>query len=130
MANTTYEDVLSSFESLPQTKVVLADGLLKRWFLDCISLYELETESLGFNEDSNEFDSKLPNYKIKTISLMMYCEFLTRELNRIVKLNGFYGKDIQMTGADGSKRVALADLQLELERVERLLHKQKQHSFG
>jgi hypothetical protein len=129
MANTTYADIVRSFESLPQSKVVLADALIKEWFNSSLGIYELEIEELDFNEELNEFQSKLPKYKIKTIALLIYVEYLTRELNRLSKINGIIGKDIQMTGADSSKRVTLADLQLELERTEKLLHKQKQHCF-
>lgn len=129
MANTTYNDIIRSFESLPQTKAVLADGLIQEWFDTSIGLYELEIDDLGYDDETQEFSSKLPKYKIKTIALLMYCEFLTRELNRLTKINGIIGKDIQMTGNDSAKRVTLSDLQLELERAEKMLHKQKQHCF-
>lgn len=129
MANTTYNDVLSSFESMPMSKYVLADGLIKQWFLDAIGDYELELDDLNFDESSNEFPIELKRYQIKTLALLMYCGYLTRELSRAEKLNGIVGKDIQMTGMDASKRVTMADLELELERAEKMLHKQKQHCF-
>jgi hypothetical protein len=129
MANTTYADIIKSFESLPQSKVVLADGLVEEWFNSSLGVFELEIEDLSFNEELNEFPSKLPKYKIKTLGMLMYIEYLTRELDRLKKINGIVGKDIQMTGSDSAKRVALSDLQLELERAEKMLHKQKQHCF-
>lgn len=130
MANTTYAEIVSSFESLPQTKVVLADGLIKQWFLDSLSEFELNTEDLGFDETTNEFSSKLPQYKIKTIALLIYVNYLTRELSRAEKINGIVGKDIQMTGMDATKRVTLQDLQFQLERAEKMLYKQMQHCFA
>jgi hypothetical protein len=129
MANTTYADIIKSFESLPQSKVVLADGLVEEWFNSSLGVFELEIEDLSFIEELNEFPSKLPKYKIKTLGMLMYIEYLTRELDRLKKINGIVGKDIQMTGSDSAKRVALSDLQLELERAEKMLHKQKQHCF-
>ena len=60
----------------------------------------------------------------------MYIEYLTRELDRIQKLNGFHGKDIQLTGSDESKRTTKANLELELERSNQLLHKQKVHGYN
>lgn len=130
MANTTYNEVLDSFESLPQSKYLLPDGLLKQWFLDALSEYELEIDVLNYDSVSQEFDSKLSQYKIKTIALIMYTYYLTRELSRAEKLSGISGKDISITGGDESKRTIFNDLKLEKERVEELLNKQKQHCFS
>jgi len=60
----------------------------------------------------------------------MYTEYLTRELSRIEKLQGFHGKDIQLTGSDESKRTTKADLELELQRCNEYLHKQKRHGYN
>lgn len=128
--NTTLDDVLNSFHSLPMSKYVLNKDLQKQWFIDSLGEYELEVEELSYNDIEEVFPCKLPQYKIKTIALIMYTNYLTRELSRAEKLNGISGKDIQMTGADGSKRVTLADLELEQARAEKMLHKQKQHSFN
>ena len=92
--------------------------------------YELEIQELGFDEETKEFTAKISRESVFTLGMLMYIEFLTRELSRIEKLNGFHGKDIQMTGSDGSKRVTLSDLELEISRVNELLHKQKLHSYS
>lgn len=130
VTNTTLEDVLHSFHSLPMSKYVLNRDLQKQWFIDSLGEFELEVEELSYDDVLETFPCKLPQYKIKTIALIMYTNYLTRELSRAEKLNGISGKDIQLTGADGSKRVTLADLELEQTRAEKMLHKQKQHSFN
>jgi hypothetical protein len=130
MANTTYTDVRASFESLPQSKYVLADGLVYQWFLDALSEYELEIDTLNYDEVSKEFDSKLNQYKIKTVALIMYTYYITRELSRAEKLSGINSKDVSITGGDESKRTTYNDLKLEQERVDELLHKQKQHCYS
>ena len=44
-------------------------------------------------------------------------------------LNGIYGKDIQITGGDATKRVTKQEFEHEISRVNQMLHKQKQHCF-
>lgn len=130
IVNTTEEDVINSFHSHPMSKNPLPVGLEHQFFLNALAQYELEISELGFDEVTEAFTSKIDRGVVLTLGMLMYVEFLTRELSRIEKLNGFHGKDIQMTGSDGSKRVTLADLQLEISRVNELLHKQKNHSFN
>lgn len=128
--NTTEDDVIESFHSHPMAKKELPLGLEHQFFLNALAEYELEIEELSFDEDICEFGNKLNRSTVLTLGMMMYVNYLTRELSRIEKLNGFYGKDIHMTGNDTSKRVTLSDLQLEINRVQELLHKQKQHSYS
>ena len=130
MANTNYKDILSSFESLPQSKYVLPDALIKQWFLDALGEYELEISDLSFDDISMEFNSVLPRVQIKTIALIMYTYYLTRELSRAEKLSGINSKDLSITGGDASKRTIYDDLKFEMERVDRLLHKQKSHCYS
>lgn len=127
---TTEIDVIQSFHSHPMSKNPLPSGLEHQFFLNALAHYELEIEELGYNDIMGDFTTKLNRGVILTLGMLMYVEFLTRELSRIEKLNGFHGKDIQLTGSDGAKRVTLADLQLEIERVQELLHKQKNHSYN
>lgn len=127
---TTEDDVIQSFHSHPMSKTELPAGLEHQFFLNALAQYELEIAPLGYNDKTKEFDNAISRSAIFTLGMIMYVEFLTRELSRIEKLNGFHGKDIQMTGSDGSKRVTYDDLQLEINRVQELLHKQKQHSYN
>ena len=127
---TTEIDVINCFHSFPMSKQVLPSGLEHQFFLNALAEYELEICELGYDDETNEFKDTISKNAILTLGMIMYTNFLTRELSRIEKLNGFHGKDIQMTGSDGSKRVTLSDLELELERVDSLLHKQKTHAFN
>ncbi len=127
---TTENDVIQSFHSHPMAKKELPEGLEHQFFLNALAMYELEITELGYDEDNRVFLGKISSGAILTLGMLMYVEFLTRELSRIEKLNGFHGKDIQMTGSDGSKRVTLADLELEINRVQELLHKQKNHAYN
>ena len=127
---TTEIDVINCFHSFPMVKKELPVGLEHQFFLNALAEYELEISELGYDETREEFADTISRNAILTLGMIMYVNYLTRELSRIEKLNGFHGKDIQMTGSDGSKRITLADLELELDRVNSLLHKQKTHAFN
>lgn len=127
---TTEIDVIQSFHSHPMSKNPLPSGLEHQFFLNALAHYELEIEELGYDDTIEKFATKLNRGAILTLGMLMYVEFLTRELSRIEKLNGFHGKDIQLTGSDGAKRVTFSDLELEIMRVQELLHKQKKHSYN
>ncbi len=127
---TTEIDVINCFHSFPMAKKELPSGLEHQFFLNALAEYELEISELGYDETREEFADTISRNAILTLGMLMYTNYLTRELSRIEKLNGFHGKDIQMTGSDGSKRITLADLELELDRVNSLLHKQKTHAFN
>ena len=127
---TTEIDVINCFHSFPMAKKELPSGLEHQFFLNALAEYELEISELGYDETREEFADTISRNAVLTLGMIMYVNYLTRELSRIEKLNGFHGKDIQMTGSDGSKRITLADLELELDRVNSLLHKQKTHAFN
>lgn len=126
---TTFEDVLNSFHTHLQERKPLPSGLDYAFFESALAYYELEINSLDYIEDEQKFKSKLDRTVVYALGMLMYVQYLTRELSRIEKLNGFHGKDIQMTGSDESKRTTKADLELEIERCGRLMHKLKTHNF-
>lgn len=126
---TTFEDVLESFHTHLQERKPLPSGLDYAFFESALAYYELEINSLDYVEDEQKFKSKLDRTVVYALGMLMYVQYLTRELSRIEKLNGFHGKDIQMTGSDESKRTTKADLELEIERCDRLMHKLKTHNF-
>lgn len=130
MANTTYSEILSSFHSLPQSKYALPDGLEKQWFFDALGEYELELDELEYDEISDQFSTKLKQYQVKTIALIMYTYYLTRELSRAEKLSGINGKDISITGGDESKRITKADLELQMSKAKHLIDKQMKRCYG
>lgn len=130
MADTTKNDIINCFHSFPMTKRLIPEGLENQWLMNAIGQYELEIASIGYISEEEKFETDIGHAAIMTLGLLMYTYFLTRELSRIEKLNGFHGKDIQMTGNDTSKRVTYSDLELELKRVDDLLYKQKTHAYN
>ena len=125
----TKTDVINTFHSFPLSKYALPDGLENQFFVNALAEYELEIGDLGYDEITQTFNENVHRGAILTLGMLMYINYITRELSRIEKLNGFKGKDISLTGNDASKRITLADLELEIKRVNSLLHKQKNHCF-
>lgn len=128
--NTSYQDVLSVFHSLFKSRFEINEDLQYQWFLNALSGYELEIGALDYQEQSRIFSSRLPLSVVRTLGLMMYENYLTQELSRVMKLNGIIGKDISLTGLDATKRVTLQELENERNHVQELLHKQKQNCFN
>lgn len=128
--NTTNEDVFNSFHSHPLTKCPIPDGLEEQWLLDAVADYSLSIAPLFYDTSIGEFDSRLPQHVVATLGQMIYCSYLVRTLDRIEQLNGFYGKDIRLTGSDASKRVTAENLQAQLEITRDWIHKQKTVSYG
>lgn len=128
---TTFADIETMFHSMPLTKYVIAEELEQEWLKVAVADYELDLScDLEYNSDTLTFSSKLDNITVRVLSLMMYVCYLQRELSRVMALNGIYGKDIQITGGDATKRVTKAELENEMSRVRERLHKLKINSFA
>ena len=128
--NTSYIDVLNVFHSLLKSKFEIDEDLEYQWFLNALADYELEISDLNYLDNQKVFSNILSRHVIKTLGLIMYVNYLTQELSRVMKLNGIIGKDISLTGVDATKRVTFEELQSEKIYVEKLLNKQKQHAFN
>lgn len=127
---TTFEEIQTSFHSMPLTKYVLAPELEQEWLKTAIADYELElSRDLKYDDENLVFADKLDRSTVRTLALMMYVSYLQRELSRVMALNGIYGKDISITGTDATKRVTKQELEYENNRVQELLHKMKVHCY-
>lgn len=128
---TTYEAIVDKFRSMPLTKFDIPEALEAEWLSTAVSDYELNIGcDLRYDEEAHEFDGKLKGIVIRTLAQMMYVSYLQRELSRVMALNGIYGKDIQITGQDATKRVTKQEVDDQIARVEVLLHRQKTPAYG
>lgn len=127
---TTFSEIEQKFHSMPLTKYEIPEALEKEWLSTAVADYELDLScNLEYDSETFSFSSKLDNGTIRVLALMMYVSYLQRELSRVMALNGIYGKDIKVTGGDATKRVTRLEFDNELNRVNTLLHKMKQHCF-
>ena len=128
---TTYEAIVDKFRSMPLTKFDIPEALEAEWLSTAVSDYELNIGcDLRYDEEAHEFDGRLKSIVIRTLAQMMYVSYLQRELSRVMALNGIYGKDIQITGQDATKRVTKQEVDDQIARVEVLLHRQKTPAYG
>ena len=128
---TTYEAIVDKFRSMPLTKFDIPEALEAEWLSTAVSDYELNIGcELRYDEETHEFCGALKSIVIRTLAQMMYVSYLQRELSRVMALNGVYGKDIQITGQDATKRVTKQELDDQIAQVEVLLHRQKTPAYG
>ena len=112
---TTFSEIETMFHSMPLTKYVIAEGLDQEWLKAAVADYELDLScDLAYDKENHVFAEKLSDITIRVLALMMYVCYLQRELSRVMALNGIYGKDIQITGGDGTKRTTKAELENEI----------------
>lgn len=128
---TTFADIEQKFHSMPLTKYEIPEALEAEWLTTAVSDYELNLGcDLGYNQKTRKFSSQLTSIAIRTLAQMMYVSYLQRELSRVMALNGIYGKDVQLTGQDATKRVTKQELDDQIAQVEILLHRQKDPAYG
>ena len=125
----TYTDVINAFHSRFTDRYEVPEALEEHWFAEAVSEFELEVYSLEYDTDTQEFGKELPALAT-TLGTMMYVRYLTKELSRVLKLNGIMGKDLSITGGDGTKRVTNQELIAEREQVSTLLYKYKENALG
>ena len=128
---TTFADIEQKFHSMPLTQYEIPVALEAEWLTTAVSDYELNLGcDLGYNQKTRKFSSQLTSIAIRTLAQMMYVSYLQRELSRVMALNGIYGKDVQLTGQDATKRVTKQELDDQIAQVEILLHRQKDPAYG
>ncbi len=128
---TTFSDIETIFHSMPLTKFEIPEALEAEWLKVAVADYELNLGyDLKYDPATREFGGILTPVVSRTLAQMMYVCYLQRELSRVMALNGIYGKDIQLTGQDATKRVTKQELDSQIALVEHLLHRQKDPAYG
>lgn len=128
---TSFSDIQDLFHTLPQTKFEIETSLEAEWLRKAVADYELNLGvDLQYDLNIQEFGSELSMVTQRTLAQMMYVFYLERELSRVMALTGIYGKDIQLTGQDATKRVTKQELDSQIQTVEKLLHRQKKPSYN
>ncbi len=134
---TSYTDVVSAFESIIKCKYVLADGLVRQWFLNALGEYELNIGYLGFDKqiltfkpsasNSTFFDSNgnLKDYVILTLAEIMKSYYMKQEVRRVNQLNNIIGKDISLNGTGDTKKYTRIEADEIESKIDELYTKQK-----
>ncbi len=126
----TYEDVLNSFHSSFQDKVLIPESLEREWFLKAVGKYSYEIDPLNFDEELLEFDVRLDRYVIDTLGSMMKKYYQQRELSKVNKRISIVGKDLSVDGSNGSKTAAKSELEMVSQEVDEMLYKQTPTAYN
>lgn len=137
---TTYTDVVSAFESIIKSKYVLADGLVRQWFLNALGEYELNIESLGFDRENSVFvpispsdafdkDGNLKNHVVLSLAEIMKSYYMQQEVRRVNQLNNIIGKDISLNGTGDTKKYTKEEADTLDSKIADLFTKQKSPAY-
>ena len=126
----TYEDVLNSFHSSFQDKVLIPESLEREWFLKAVGKYSYEIDPLNFDEELLEFDTKLDRYVIDTLGSMMKKFYQQRELSKVNKRISIVGKDLSVNSGMSSSKYAENELTQVTNEVDEMLFKQTPTAYN
>lgn len=134
---TTYEDVVSAFESITKSKYEFADGLVEQWFKNALGEYELNIGKLGFDRETHEFRKQdgdptlfdkhgdLESGVVLNLATIMEANHMRQERRRVNQLNNIIGKDISLNGTGDTKKQTAAEATEVFWKVEDYFQKQK-----
>ena len=114
---TTYDDVVSVFESTFMEKVTLSDDLVFQWFKMALGEFSTQIKPLYFNKEKMLFTDKAGEYELDldqtVVNILGYTikrYYLERQYNKIVKRSNIVSKDLSVNNSEGDKRQAKVEL--------------------
>lgn len=127
--STPYSKIANVFHSKFQSKSEIPNGLEEQFFLNALGEFELELYPLTYDEVNKVIEQDLSRSEINVLGTLMYKQYLSREHDRILKLNNIYGRDVRLTGLGDSKTKSLQTLQEISAEITRTLDKLKDNNF-
>lgn len=114
---TTYDDVVSVFESTFMEKVTLNDDLVFQWFKMALGEFSIQIKPLYFNKEKMLFTDKAGEYELDldqtVVNILGYTikrYYLERQYDKIVKRSNIVSKDLSVNNSEGDKRQAKVEL--------------------
>ena len=114
---TTYDDVVSVFESTFMEKVTLSDDLVFQWFKMAMGEFSIQIKPLYFNKEKMLFTDKAGEYELDldqtVVNILGYTikrYYLERQYDKIVKRSNIVSKDLSVNNSEGDKRQAKVEL--------------------
>lgn len=114
---TPKEQIYNSFYKEFQDTKELPEGLVNQFLLEAIGDFETNLYPINYNSDEGLFEEELSLAEISLLGKIMYKQYLSRERDRVLKLNNVIGKDISLTSMGASKsemRQAYDDVKSEI----------------
>ena len=114
---TTYDDVVSVFESTFMEKVTLSDDLVFQWFKMALGEFATQIKPLYFNKEKMLFTDKAGEYELDldqtVVNILGYTikrYYLERQYDKIVKRSNIVSKDLSVNNSEGDKRQAKVEI--------------------
>lgn len=114
---TTYDDVVSVFESTFMEKVTLSDDLVFQWFKMAMGEFSTQIKPLYFNKEKMLFTDKAGEYELDldqtVVNILGYTikrYYLERQYDKIVKRSNIVSKDLSVNNSEGDKRQAKVEI--------------------
>lgn len=109
--NTKAREVFDSFESSFEDKTIIPETLELYWLKKAVGRFSVEVDPLNFDEDSMEFDKKIPQYIIDTLGTFMRQSYQERETSKVNKQVSIVSKDVSIDGNGNGKVAARNELE-------------------
>lgn len=129
MANTTAQEVIDFFESSFADKVIVPDSLEMVWLRKSIARYSVELDKLTYDSELMEFDSKLDDYIISTLSEFMKQLYQERQVSLVNKRVSIVGKDLSWDGNGNSKTAEKSHLEYIESKTSEMVDNQKPSAY-
>lgn len=126
---TPISDVLNYFYTEFQSTIELPEGLVKQFLLKAIGEFELNLYPINYDLENEVFQYDLNATEMSLLGKIMYKHYLSRERDRILKLNNIVGKDISLTSMGASKSEVRQAYEDVVEEIERTFSRLKKSSF-
>lgn len=126
---TDAQEVIDFFESSFAHKTELPLSLELVWLRKAVSRFSLELDQLNYDDNVMEFDSKLDDYVISTLSEFMKQLYLERQYSLINKRVSIVGKDLSIDGSGTQKVHTKNELDYISFKSSELIEKQKPSAY-
>lgn len=129
MANTEAQEVIDFFESSFADKQVLPDSLERVWLRRAISRYSTELDTLNYDEELMQFDTKLDDYIISTLAQFMLQMYQERQVSLVNKRVSIVSKDLSVDGSNGTKTAEKSHLEHIVWKASEMVENQKPTAY-
>ena len=127
---TSFSEVYDSFESSFQDKCVIPEALELLWLKKAVAQYCIEIEDISYDEEMQEFSTKLDQYTIDSIAQAMKVFYLEREVSKVNKRVSIVSKDLSVDGNNLGKAAARLELERNDSKMEQMYFNQKPTAYA
>lgn len=129
MGNTTAQEVILFFESSFADKQCIPDSLELMWLRKAVAKYTLELDELFYDSDLMEFDRKLDDYVIETLSQYMRQLYQERQVSLVNKRVSITGKDLTIDSGGNAKVAERNHLEYISQELSEMVEHQKPSAY-